>query len=208
MKQSVKGLYLVTDTTIQQRFTHEDLAGRAIRGGVDVIQLRDKITPDRELLEIARTVVRLCLDSGVISIINNRADIALIAGADGVHLGQNDMPLPTARELMGDDKIIGGTASTLEEALEVERQGADYVGFGHIFETTTKNKDYPPRGLEVLQEVTKALSIPVVAIGGINAENIGSVMEAGAAAAALSSAVCAADDPCKAAKALKQKVGS
>lgn len=206
MKQSVTGLYLVTDITIQQRFTHEELAARAIRGGADIIQLRDKKTPDGELLKIARTVVQLCRDGGIISIINNRADIALIAGADGVHLGQNDMPLPTARELIGEDKIIGGTASTLEEALEVERQGADYVGFGHIFETTTKKKDYPPRGLEMLQEVAKSLSIPVVAIGGINVENVGTVMEAGAAAAALSSAVCAADDPCKAAKELKKKI--
>ncbi len=200
--KNITGLYLVTDTLTQDRFNHEELADMAIKGGVRIIQLRDKQLESGPLLQTAKRVVERCRQSGVISIINDRADIALAADADGVHLGRNDLPVDVVRTMIGSGKLIGGTASTVEEAIRVERQGADYVGFGHIFETATKKKEYPPRGVEVLKELKAAIEIPVVAIGGIREDNIGQVLETGADAVALSRAICAADNPEQAARRL------
>ena len=195
MKPDIAGLYLVTDTKIQQRFSHLDLIRAALAGGMDVIQLRDENLSARALLEVAQKAARLCRAAGVPLIVNDHVDIALAADADGVHLGQQDLPLADARRLMGAEKIIGGTASTLAEARQVEQAGADYVGFGHIFETRTKRKGYAPRGVDVLREVCAAVRIPVVAIGGIGPNRVGAVLRAGARSVAVSSAICAAPDP-------------
>ena len=195
MKLNIAGLYLVTDTKIQQRFSHLDLIRAALAGGVDVIQLRDAHLSARPLLEIAQKAARLCRAAGVPFIVNDHVDIALAADADGVHLGQQDLPLAEARRLMGPTKIIGGTASTLAEARQVEQAGADYLGFGHIFETRTKKKGYAPRGVDVLREVCAAVRIPVVAIGGIGLNRVGAVLRAGAQSAAVCAAICAAPDP-------------
>lgn len=195
MKPDIAGLYLVTDTKIQQRFSHLDLIRAALAGGMDVIQLRDENLSARALLEVAQKAARLCRAAGVPLIVNDHVDIALAADADGVHLGQQDLPLADARRLMSPEKIIGGTASTLAEARQVEQAGADYVGFGHIFETRTKRKGYAPRGVDVLREVCAAVRIPVVAIGGIGPNRVGAVLRAGARSVAVSSAICAVPDP-------------
>lgn len=163
-----------------------------------MIQFRDKELTAGEALSHVRTMAEMTAGSGTDFIVNDRPDLALAGGADGVHLGQNDLPIPVARRLL-DGMIVGGTSSTVEEAVEVEREGADYVALGHIFKTRTKQKPYAPRGLDILKQVSRAVSIPVVAIGGITLENAPRVIEAGADMIAVSSAICKADDPGEAA---------
>jgi thiamine-phosphate pyrophosphorylase len=195
MEKKVGGLYVITDTAIQNRFTHLQLAELAINGGADVIQLREKKNSTREILQIAFDVRKICSKSNVIFIVNDRVDIAMIVDADGVHLGEQDLPIPVARKLLGPEKIIGGTASNFDEAKLVEQEGADYIGFGHIFDTKTKFKPYEPRGLDLLKEVCKNIKIPVIAIGGINYSNAEFVIKAGASGIAVTSAVCCAEEP-------------
>ncbi|WP_372638863.1 thiamine phosphate synthase [Fodinibius sp.] len=200
MKQDLSGIYLITDTHIQHRFSHMALADQAQEAGVRLIQYRDKQATGREALADIEAMMSKLKDSQASFIVNDRADYALAGGADGVHLGQDDLPIAAARSLLGREKIIGGSSSTLEEALQVEQQGADYVAVGHIFETETKKKEYPPRGLETLQKVREAVTIPVVAIGGITLENATDVIGAGADMIAVSSAICTAEDPFQKAK--------
>lgn len=198
MNKKLQGVYLITDTYIQKRFSHEELARQAIRAGVQMIQFRDKEALAGEALAHVRALAEETAGTETIFIVNDRPDLALAGRADGVHLGQDDLPIPVARRLLG-GMIIGGTSSTVEEAIQVEREGADYVALGHIFKTGTKHKPYAPRGLDVLREVSRTVSIPVVAIGGITLENAPQVIEAGADMIAVSSAICKADDPEKAA---------
>lgn len=200
MKRDLTGVYLITDTHIQQRFSHRSLAEQAQEAGVQLIQYRNKQATGREALADIEAMASKLRDSQASFIVNDRTDYALAGGADGVHLGQDDLPIAAARSLLGTKKIIGGTSSTVEEALRVERQGADYVAVGHIFETETKKKEYPPRGLETLQKVCDAVAIPVVAIGGITLGNAPSVIGAGADMIAVSSAICTAVDPGRKAK--------
>lgn len=199
MQHLISGLCVITDVSVQRRFSHLQLAELAMRGGASIIQLRDKHLSAKELFALAVAMRTLTQGFGKLFIVNDRADIALAANADGVHLGQSDLPIPAARKILGEDKIIGGTASTLEEALALEREGADYIGFGHIFPTSSKEKSTPPRGLERLREVASAVKIPVMAIGGITIDNAESVLESGAHSLAVISAVAAAESPEKAA---------
>lgn len=159
--------------------------------GIALVQFRHKTAYTREVLEAAR---RLRDRLTVPLIINDRVDIALALDAAGVHLGQTDLPIPIARRMLGSHKIIGGTASTLEEALQVEQEGADYLGFGHIFPTRTKLKTTPPVGLERLREVCSRLTIPVYAIGGITAANVQQVRATGVAGVAFVSAIKEVED--------------
>ncbi|MDR8393682.1 thiamine phosphate synthase [Aliifodinibius sp. S!AR15-10] len=192
---NLSGVYLITDTTIQKQYSHQELAEIAVETGISMIQYRDKNASARESLETIKEISQITTGTDTTFIVNDRADLALAGDADGVHLGQDDLPIPAARTLLEDEKIIGGTSSNLEEALQVEEAGADYVALGHIFETTTKQKSYAPRGLGTLREVAEAVSIPLVAIGGITLNNAPQVIEAGADVIALSSAICAAEDP-------------
>ena len=161
----------------------------------ETIQFRDKNLPTAELIETAKAIRLLCWSAGVTLIINDRVDVAMAVDADGVHLGDRDLPLPVARRLLGPSRLIGGTAADLETARRVEAEGADYIGFGHIYETTSKIKEGPPKGPDVLGEICHALAIPVVAIGGINQDNIGAVLDAGARGVAVIGAVCGSSDP-------------
>lgn len=194
MSKKLRGVYLITDTHIQQHFSHEELARQAVQAGVRMIQFRDKEIPAGEALTHVQALAEETAGSDTVFIVNDRPDLALAGGADGVHLGQNDLPIPVARRLLG-GMVIGGTSSTVEEAVQVEREGADYVALGHIFKTRTKLKPYAPRGLDILKQVSRAVSIPVVAIGGIALENAPRVIEAGADLIAVSSAICKADNP-------------
>lgn len=169
-------------------------ASAAIAGGARVVQLRLKGAPAGAVLEAARAIVGAASGRALV-IVNDRADLALLAGADGVHLGDEDLPPAEARRLVGPDLLVGRTTRTLEEARAALAAGADHVGFGPIFATSTKSLAVPPRGLEALAAVTRALPAPVVAIGGIGAGTIAGVARAGAACAAVIGAVFAAGDP-------------
>jgi thiamine-phosphate diphosphorylase len=154
------------------------------------------------MIEIARQMKRLCVESGVSFIVNDRMDVAIAAEADGVHLGQDDFPIPLAREMLGNDRIIGGSAATIEEARICLSEGADYVGFGPVFPTTSKDDAGPVSGIEILKQVVKEIPLPIIAIGGVFAENTPDVIQAGARGIAVISAVCCQDDPEQATRAL------
>jgi len=186
---------VITDTLIQSRFSHQQLAELACAGGAEVIQFRDKRLARSEFEAVAKRVGEVCRAHQVTLLVNDRVVAAYDAGADGVHLGRDDMSIADARAILGPDKIIGATAGSLDAALTAQDDGADYVGFGHIFATTSKVKGTPPVGLGALAAMCKQLKIPVIAIGGINADNVGEVMRAGAWGVAVIGAVCAADDP-------------
>ena len=143
----------------------------------------------------SRQIKHLCGKAGISFIVNDRLDVAIAAEADGVHLGQDDFPAPLARRLFGKDKIIGGSAAILEEAKKCYEEGADYVGFGPIFSTSSKEDAGPVSGIKQLKEVVEAVPVPIIAIGGITPGNTRDVLEAGATGIAVISAVCCAPDP-------------
>ena len=155
-----------------------------LAGGVSVLQLRVKDRPADEFLRLALTARERTSRAGCLFIVNDRVDIALAAGADGVHLGQEDLPLEAARPLVG-KRLIGVSTHSLEQAEEAERGGADYIGFGPMFPTRTKETGYETRGLSMLASVRRRVSLPIVAIGGITAENVMQTWSNGADAAAM-----------------------
>lgn len=159
-----------------------------------MIQLRDKLAGPRQLLQEARQIKQLCRAKGVCFIINDRLDLALAADADGVHLGQDDLPPKAARELLGADKFLGVSTHSLEQALEAAEQGADYLGIGPIFATGTKATGYEPKGCDIIRQVRARIDLPLVAIGGITLSNVGEIIAAGAAGVAVISAIVRADD--------------
>lgn len=205
-RAELQGVYLITDTQIQDRYSHVELADAAYRAGVPLVQYRAKEKSDREALADIREIAGLESKGQQLLIVNDRPDLARIGGADGVHLGQDDLPIPAARELLGEQAVIGGTASNREEVRSVVEAGADYVALGHIFETTTKQKEYKPRGLKMLRKVRSEVPIPLVAIGGISLQNAPDVMAAGADIIAVGSAICCADNPRRAARELVKAV--
>jgi thiamine-phosphate pyrophosphorylase len=197
-------LHVLTDTQLQNRFSHRELTKMAIAGGADTIQFRQKNGSTRELIEIARGMKELCAGAGLTFIVNDRIDIAIAADADGVHLGQDDFPIPLARKLMGDDKIIGGSAGDIKEALKCIEEGVDYIGFGPVYPTLSKDDAGPATGIEAMMSLLKVVTIPVIAIGGVNSGNIPAIISAGAHGIAVISAVCYSDDPEKASRILKE----
>ena len=169
-------------------------ARAAIAGGARVVQVRMKGAPAGEVLEASRRVVALAAGRAVV-IVNDRADLAHLSGADGVHLGDEDLPVAEARRLVGPGLLVGRTTRTLEEGRAALRDGADHVGYGPIFPSRTKPLPLPPRGLDGLRGVAAALGAPVVAISGIDLSNVAEVARAGAACAAVVDAVFGAGDP-------------
>ncbi len=188
----IRGLYAVVSSVA--------IADLALQGRADVIQLRIKEGCTRTILAAAKEIALLCRKANVPFILNDRCDIALEVDADGVHLGQTDLPIAAARRLLGPHKIIGGSSSNLEQALAVEKAGADYVALGHVFPTTSKQKDYPPIGIEILVEAKQILQIPLIAIGGISEKNVHQICADGIA---VISAISKAADPKTATKRLK-----
>ena len=197
-------LHVLTDTSLQSRFTHAELARLAILGGADTIQLRDKTASTRELIEIALRMKEICSSLGIPLIVNDRLDVALASQADGVHLGQDDFPLRLARQILGPDVIIGGSAAVLEQARTCLDEGADYVGFGPVFPTSSKEDAGTVSGIHILKRVVETVPLPIVAIGGITINNIKEVMQAGAKGIAVISAVCCQKDPEEATRKLAQ----
>ncbi len=181
-------LYLVTDRRWLGERTLWDSVEEAIRGGVTLVQLREKEISSKEFLELAQRVKEVTDRQGIPLIINDRIDIALAMGADGVHVGPEDLPVPLARKLLGDGKIIGASAASVDEALLFQTQGADYLGVGAVFPTATK-RGTEKVGLDDLRRIKSAVHIPVVAIGGINMENVTPVIETGVDGVAVVSAI-------------------
>jgi len=188
-------LHTLTDTVFQSRFDHVRLAEIMIAGGAHVVQLREKRDSTRAMIAAAVSVARMCRPAGVTFIINDRVDVALASDADGVHLGQDDFPVTPARRLLGPDRIIGVSVDSIEEALRAWREGADYVGFGPVFPTGSKQDTGPVAGVESLRDVVSRVPLPVIAIGGVHLGNIESVLRAGAHGAAVLSAVAGSEDP-------------
>lgn len=200
------GLYVITDEKLSKGLKHPQIARQAIAGGADVIQLRDKTGDCHYLGRCAAEIRIIAKEAGVTFIVNDRLDIALQVNADGVHLGQEDTPLKFARRIAPKGFIIGVSAGTLDEALKAERGGADYIGLGPIFPTTSKCDAGEVCGIDLLREVKSRVSIPVVAIGGIGLHNAAEVIAAGADGIAVISAVVSQDDIAGAARALKRIV--
>ncbi|MBQ5440109.1 MAG: thiamine phosphate synthase [Clostridia bacterium] len=200
-------LYAITNRKDESREEFLDSIKKALRGGVTILQLREKnITADK-LIEEAQELKQLCHKYNVPLIINDDVDIALKCGADGVHVGADDMPVSEIRRRAGQNFIIGATAKTVEQALKAEKEGADYLGAGAVFASPTKT-DAKRITKEQLIEITKAVSIPVVAIGGIDADNIVELKDTGISGAAVISALFSAQDVEETAALLKQRVKS
>ena len=182
-----------------------ETARAAIAGGADVIQLRDKPVPDDQLLALAAELRDLTDETGRILIINDRPDIAAIVGADGVHLGQHDLPIAEARRLLRPGAIVGRSTHSLAQARAAVAEGADYVAVGPVFETATKDAG-PAVGIELVREVAQHVTLPIVAIGGITADNAKSAVDAGANLVAVCGAITSAENPKDAASAIRQAI--
>jgi len=188
-------LYLITDRHQTAGRNLLAVVEEALEGGVRAVQLREKDLPPRELLELARAMRALTGRYGAKLIINDRADIALAAGADGVHLGEASIPAAAARRILGPDRLIGVSCHGTEGALAAETSGADFITFGPVYPTPSKAAYGPAAGVKRLAETAKLLRIPVFALGGIKRENTSEAMAAGAAGVALISAIIAAGNP-------------
>lgn len=187
-------IYLVTDRGILGDKNLLEAAAEAIEGGVTLIQLREKDVCSRDFYRLALQVKDLCHSKGIPLLINDRLDIALAVDADGLHIGQEDLPVQVARKLLGPEKILGLSVSTIEEAVQGEKEGADYLGAGAVFHTGSKDVSIPPIGPTGLKQIKEAVSIPVVGIGGIGLSNIGEVKGTGVDGVSVISAIFGAPD--------------
>jgi thiamine-phosphate diphosphorylase len=187
-------LYAILEPSLAKGRSPTAILQALLKGGAGVIQLRAKEVASKELFEFAVEAHSLTRNAACLVIVNDRADIALASGADGVHLGQEDLPLSVARRLLGPKMIIGISTHDLDQGREAEARGANYIGFGPIFGTNTKQTGYSPRGLSMLREIRKTVKIPIVAIGGITENNVAQVWDAGADAAAIISDIMGARD--------------
>ena len=189
----IAGLYVIVDTQALKGRSHIQVAAQAIGGGAKVVQLRDKLGSKRELLPIAQQLKELCAEQNVPFIINDYPDLVLATDADGLHLGQDDLPISVARKLLPMDKILGCSARTVEQAAIAESEGADYIAVGSIYPTPSKGTAEVV-GLDRLRQVRQAVALPMVAIGGITRDNVAEVIAAGADSVAVISAVLSAED--------------
>ncbi len=190
--KSIPRLQVITDETLQTRYSHVELARLAVEGGADSIQFREKrLKTTRELVNIAANMLEVCENGDATLIVNDRVDV--VAGINGmaVHLGQDDLPVDVTRRMIGSEALIGGTANSLEQAIEVEKTDVDYLGVGPVFGTTSKAKRAPDLGLERLVEICAQICKPVIAIGNIQPENVADVIGSGAwGIAVLSGIIC------------------
>lgn len=199
-------LYLVTDRTLSRGRTNCEVVRAAVAGGVTVVQLREKHCTTREFVDEAHLLVEMLRCTGVPLIINDRLDVALAAGADGLHLGQNDMRIADARRIAGRGMVIGVSAESIDDALRAEEEGADYIGISPVFATNTKKDTAEPLGLAGIRLIRERVRLPLVGIGGISIDNAAQVMAAGADGVAVVSAIVAALCPESAAAALKKRI--
>ena len=196
-------VYLVTDRRDKTDEEFLNIIEEAIKGGTTIVQLREKTASTKEFYDLALRVKEITSRYGVPLLINDRIDIALAVDSEGVHIGQDDMPADIAREIIGDDKILGVSASTVEEAKKAEIDSADYIGSGAVFPTATKD-DADSVSKEELKEIVDSIDIPVVAIGGITVENAHTLKGSGIAGFSVVSAIMSAEDPKEASEKLKE----
>ena len=190
--------YLVTQESLSEGRSTTEIVEAAIGGGIDAIQLREKGTGTRERYDLGRELRELTAEADVDLLVNDRVDIAHAIDADGVHLGQSDLPVSAARDILGEEAIIGASVSTVSEARLAAINGADYLGVGAVFGTTSKPDAETAEegiGLDRLADIVQAVKIPVTAIGGITPDNAGVTIQAGASSVAVISAITAAEDP-------------
>ena len=190
-------LHVITDEVLQTRFTHVELAEMAAAGGADIVQYREKRPlSTQSMIRVARSMAESIVSRETTVLVDDRVDIALAVGATAVHLGREDLPPNVARQILGHDAIIGGTANSVEEAVKVAKQPVDYLGVGPVFGTTSKgNRAAPMLGLEHFAEICAAVDKPVIGIGSITPGRVGDVLAAGAYGVAVLSAVVCRDDP-------------
>lgn len=188
-------VYLVTDRELARGRTTLEIAGAAIRGGVSCIQLREKTCSTREFIDEALAIRSLLARHEIPLIINDRVDVALAVKADGIHLGQKDMPCSMARKIIPESMIVGISVESLDDAIAAQKDGADYLGVSPIYSTPTKTDTAQPLGLEGLRSIRSEVDLPLVGIGGLNADNAAAVIHNGADGVAVVSAIVAADDP-------------
>jgi len=193
------GLYAIIDTQVLKGHSHIEAANQIIHGGATTIQLRDKLLSKKELLPIAQQLKNLCAEHNVLFIVNDYLDIAIATNADGLHLGQTDLPIKVARKLLPIDKILGCSTISVEQAIVAEADGADYIAVGSIYPTTSK-ETAKVIGLDGLRQIRQAVTLPLVAIGGITKDNAAEVIAAGSSSVAVISAVLQTESPQEAAK--------
>ena len=196
-------VYLVTDRSNKTDEEFLNIIEEAIKGGTTIVQLREKTASTKEFYDLALKVKEITSRYGIPLLINDRIDIALAVDSEGVHIGQDDMPADIAREIIGEDKILGVSASTVEEAKKAEIDSADYIGSGAVFPTATKD-DADSVSEEELKEIVDSIDIPVVAIGGITIENAHTLKASGIAGFSVVSAIMSAEDPKEASEKLKE----
>jgi thiamine-phosphate pyrophosphorylase len=189
----LRGFYFITDSRLSRKSNLEDVKA-AVKGGAKIVQYREKDKNLVEFLTEAFELKKICAEKKVLFLINDNVAACLLTQSDGVHLGQDDMPLQTARNILGKNKIIGITVHNVEEAIAAEKDGADYLGVSPIFQTNTKLDAGPAAGLQLIKDVKKKVKIPCAAIGGINESNIDLVIEAGANSISAISATVAKED--------------
>lgn len=205
MKDFDLSLYLVTN---RDKLSDEDffkVIEESLKAGVSLVQLREKTAPAREVIELAKKLKELCHSYNVPLLVDDRVDIVLAADLDGVHLGKEDMDVADARKILGDDKIVGSTAKTLEWAIDEEKKGADYLGVGAIFETKTHVKT-TRTSVETLKEINDNIKIPTVAIGGLNYDNIDILNGSKAKGVSVVRAIMDSKNPYEDTKNLKEKI--
>ncbi|BBO16867.1 thiamine phosphate synthase [Candidatus Brocadia pituitae] len=185
-------LYVIISSNLMKKSLEEVLQD-VIEGGADAIQLREKTMSDHEFLIIARQVRKVTAQSKTVFIVNDRVEIARKADADGLHIGQSDIDITTARNILGHNKIIGVSTHTISQARRAQQSGADYIGAGPVFSTATKSYE-PPVGLDYVQQVKKEITIPFVAVGGINIGNVQEVLHAGGRRIAICSAIICSEN--------------
>ncbi len=203
--ERISGLYVILDRQFLAGRDELGMAGQVIEGGARVIQLRDKQSKKRELLLVAQKLRELCSQAGVLFIINDYLDLAMVVDADGLHIGQEDLPLPVVRKELPLDKIVGCSVTTTIQATKAQNEEADYIAVGSIFPTKTK-REATVVGVDILKELKRIVSTPLVAIGGINQNNVGEVVSAGADAVAVISAVLGEKDVRRAVQKLVEKM--
>lgn len=196
-------LYVITESSISKGRSNEEIVKEAIAGGAEIIQLREKRWSKDKIRQEAVKLLKICRKNNVMFIVNDYVDIAMEIGADGVHLGQSDMPIEEARKICGDNLIIGISTHSVEQAVDADQEDVDYITIGPIFET--RAKDYTV-GVEIIKPVADNVLKPIIAIGGINKENINEVLEQGVNSVAVISAVVSADDVKGAAKELVERI--
>lgn len=192
-KKQLHGIHVLLSASPVNGLSSEELARIAVEASASVVQLREKAMPMDELLPIAKKIRKICEDNTFI--VNDRVDLAKIIEADGVHLGQDDLPIKNAREILGENAIIGISTGSVHEAIIAEQKGANYIGFGHMYPTASKIKLTPPKSLQELESICSAVSIPVIAIGGITVDNSVDILKCSIGGIALLSAFSNAHDP-------------